>query len=222
MKILSWTEVLSNPIFRVIDARAVAPDGFEIHRHVVAHDGSAVMLAVDDRQRILLVRQYRLPAGDYLWELPAGRIDPGEKPLAAAKRELLEETGYRARHWEKLISFYPTPGYVAERMTVFLATGLSLGPAKPQEDERIRCRWFTAEELDRAIRTGRIVDGKTILAFLYWRYYRCAGDKPGGTNRTSVGSSSRRRRSYEHPVPARAELRESIKNRISFSNARPR
>ncbi len=85
------------------------PSGFEIKRSIVHHRGSAVMLAVDDRKRILLVRQYRLPAQRYLWELPAGRLDEGETPLQTAKRELIEETGYRAKQWKKLLTFYREP-----------------------------------------------------------------------------------------------------------------
>jgi len=171
MRVLSEVEKLANPIFRVVEARAVAPDGWEIQRHIVQHQGSAVMLAVDEQGRILLVRQFRLPARQYLWELPAGRIDPGETPLAAARRELVEETGYTARRWKKLVTFYPSPGYVAERMTIFLATGLTPGKAAPQKDERIMSRWFSPEELERAILRGRILDGKTILGFLYWSRY---------------------------------------------------
>ena len=100
MKIASSREVYNCGLFRVTEDRAVDPKrGFRIKRSVVRHAGSAVMMAVDRRGRILLVHQYRLPADGYLWELPAGRLDPGEKPLEAAKRELAEETGYRARTW---------------------------------------------------------------------------------------------------------------------------
>lgn len=172
MKIVSSREVYSCRIFRVTEERAVAPDGFEIDRCIVQHGGSAVMMAVDSEQRILLVRQYRLPARRRLWELPAGRIDEGEKPLQTARRELKEETGYRARRWKKLLSFYPTPGYVAEKMTVYLATELTTGEATPMEDERIECRWFTAEQLEEWIRTGKISDGKTITAYLAWARFR--------------------------------------------------
>src|SRR6201992_523047 len=96
MKVISSKEVLKNKLFRVVDEVATDPSGFEIHRSIVRHPGSAVMMAVDHEDRILLVRQFRLPAEQDMWELPAGRIDPGEAPLDAAKRELREETGYAA------------------------------------------------------------------------------------------------------------------------------
>jgi ADP-ribose pyrophosphatase len=169
MKLISSRERLRTPIFRVTDDCAVDPDGFEIRRHIVQHGGSAVMLAVDGQGRVLLVRQYRLPARKSLWELPAGRLDEGEKPLVAARRELEEETGYRARRWKKLVSFYVSPGYVSERMTIFLATGLVAGRATPMEDERIECRWFTPKQLDKMIRSGRVEDAKTIAGYLVWR-----------------------------------------------------
>jgi ADP-ribose pyrophosphatase len=139
---------------------------------VVRHAGSAVMMAVDDRRRILLVRQYRLPAGRYMWELPAGRLDPGEKPLQAARRELIEETGYRARRWTRLASFWVSPGYVEERMTIYLATDLTAGEATPMDDERIETRWFTRRELARMIQRGKIEDAKTMIGFMTWRQRR--------------------------------------------------
>ena len=168
MKLISSHEVYRCDLFRVTEDRAKDPSGFEIRRSIVRHNGSAVMMAVDDRRRILLVRQYRLPANAYLWELPAGRLDPGEKPLQAAKRELREETGYRARTWKKLISFYPSPGYVSEKMTIFLATELTAGEAQPMEDERIECRWFAAKELEQEIRSNKIQDSKTMVGYLLW------------------------------------------------------
>jgi len=168
MKLILSREVYRSDIFRVTEDHAKDPGGFEIRRSIVRHNGSAVMMAVD-RRRILLVRQYRLPANAYLWELPAGRLDPGEKPLQAAKRELQEETGYRARRWKKLISFYPSPGYVSEKMTIFLATELAAGVAQPMEDERIECRWFAAKELEEKIRSNSIQDAKTIIGYLLWK-----------------------------------------------------
>src|SRR6266478_9761513 len=100
MKIISSVKKYSNDLFSVTEGHAVDPGGFEIKRAIVQHKGSAVMMAVDDRKRILLVRQYRLPARRYLWELPAGRVDPGETLLQTARRALTEETGYRARPWK--------------------------------------------------------------------------------------------------------------------------
>ena len=172
MKIISSVERLKNKLFTVSEDHAVDPSGFEIKRFIVHHRGSAVMMPVDDRKRILLVRQYRLPAQGFLWELPAGSVDPGEKPLQTAKRELKEETGYRAKNWTKLISFFPSPGFLAEKMTIFLATGLTPGEATPMGDERIETRWFTAKEIETAIDSGKILDAKTMLGYLFWKRSR--------------------------------------------------
>ena len=170
MKITSSREVYKCKLFRVTEDRAVDPKtGFQIQRSVVRHAGSAVVMAVDQKQRILLVRQYRLPAGRYLWELPAGKLDPGEKALQAAKRELAEETGYRARTWSKLTSFWVSPGYVEERMTIFLATDLTEGAATPMDDERIEARWFTHKEIADMIGTGKLDDAKTMIGFYAWK-----------------------------------------------------
>jgi ADP-ribose pyrophosphatase len=169
MKIISSREVYQCRLFRVTEDEAVdARTGFEITRSVVRHAGSAVMMAVDERKRILLVRQYRLPAEAALWELPAGRLDPGEKPLEAARRELAEETGYHARSWKKLVSFWVSPGYVEEKMTIFLATDLTEGTATPMDDERIEARWFTRQEVAAMIDSGKIADAKTMVGFLLW------------------------------------------------------
>jgi ADP-ribose pyrophosphatase len=160
-----------NELFTVTEERAIEPGGVEIQRAIIHHRGSAVMMPVDARGRILLVRQYRLAARAALWELPAGRVDEGETVLQAARRELLEETGIRARTWKKLVSFVASPGYLSEKMTIFVATDLRQGEAQPMEDERIECRWFTARELDARLRAGKIVDGKTLIGFLAWMRY---------------------------------------------------
>ncbi len=172
MRLVSSRERFKCPLFTVTEDRAIEPGGVKIQRMIVQHGGSAVMMAIDDGKRILLVRQYRLPARASLWELPAGRVDPGESVLAAAKRELIEETGYRARKWQKLITFYASPGYVAEKMTVFAATELTAGEAKPMEDERIECRWFAPREIEDMIRNGKLIDGKTIVGYSLWKMRR--------------------------------------------------
>jgi len=168
MKIVSSREVYSCGLFRVTEDKAVDKTGWEIKRSVVRHLGSAVMMPVDEKNRILLVRQYRLPAGQFLWELPAGKIDEGENALQAAKRELGEETGLKAKKWKRLTTFFPSPGYVEEKMTIFLATDLTQGEAHPMDDERIETRWFSKKELQEAIRTNKITDAKTMIAFLHW------------------------------------------------------
>jgi ADP-ribose pyrophosphatase len=171
MKITSSKELLRTPIFWVTEDEAVEPGGFHIKRAIVQHEGSAVMMAVDDRKRILLVRQFRLPARKYLWELPAGRLDPGETPLKAAKRELIEETGFKAKKWTKLVSYWPSPGFLAEKMHLFVATDLTEGDAQPMEDERIETRWFKAKEIEAQIRAGQIEDGKTVIGYLSWKKF---------------------------------------------------
>ncbi|MFN0165549.1 MAG: NUDIX hydrolase [Bryobacteraceae bacterium] len=172
MKIVEKKQVYECGLFAVTEEHASDGKGYHIQRSIVRHNGSAVMMAVDEKKRILLVRQYRVPAGRYLWELPAGKLDPGEKALQAAKRELIEETGYRAKHWKKLVMFYPSPGYVSETMTIYLATGLSAGEAAPMDDERIESRWFAAREVQSMIAAGRIQDGKTIIGYSLWKQLR--------------------------------------------------
>jgi ADP-ribose pyrophosphatase len=168
MKIVSSKEVYSCKLFRVTEDEAVDRTGWRMKRSVVRHAGSAVMMAVDEKKRVLLVRQYRLPAGQFMWELPAGKVDEGENVAQAARRELIEETGVRAKKWKKLAIFYPSPGYVEEKMTIFVATGLTRGEAQPMEDERIETRWFTKKELRDWIAKNRITDAKTMVGYLHW------------------------------------------------------
>jgi ADP-ribose pyrophosphatase len=147
---------------------------FTGQRDVVRHTGSIVILAVDERRSkrdpdILLVRQYRYPADRYLWELPAGRIDPGEQKLAAAKRELLEETGVTARRWRRAVRFWASPGFLAEAMDIFLARDLTRGVAQPEEDEQISLRFVPLRRALQMVQNGTICDGKTITGVLWLR-----------------------------------------------------
>jgi ADP-ribose pyrophosphatase len=175
MKVISSRELLRNKLFTIVDEVATDPSGFQIHRSIVRHPGSAVMMAVDERDRVLLVKQYRLPAERELWELPAGRIDPGENALQAAKRELREETGYSAKKWTRLITFWASPGYVDEKMNIFLASELTEGSQEPMEDERIEIRWFTRKELQESVRAGKILDGKTLIGYFLWLEHKKMG-----------------------------------------------
>lgn len=172
MKLISSEEICRTPIFWVTTDKALDPQGFEITRAIVQHHGSAVMMPVDEKGRVLLVRQYRLPARAHLWELPAGRVDPGETVLKAAKRELKEETGFRAKQWTKLVEFWASPGYIAEKMTIYVAQGLTAGDATPMEDERIESRWFSMKEVGTMIEKGQIKDAKTMIGWALWKERR--------------------------------------------------
>jgi ADP-ribose pyrophosphatase len=169
-RIISSRVVYRGPVFFVTTDRVQEPGSIVVRRDVVRHSGSIVIMAVDDTRpepRVLLARQYRHPANDYLWELPAGRIDGGESELEGAKRELIEETGYTAAHWRRALFFYASPGFLDETMAVYFATGLKRGKAQPEEDEVIQKRMFPLSQLVRMVMSGAIRDGKTIAAVLW-------------------------------------------------------
>lgn len=170
VRLISSKTVYDGPVFTVTTDHVQEPGGIEVRRDLIHHSGSVVVLAVEDSgatPRVLLERQYRHAASDYLWELPAGRIDPGEKELQAAKRELLEETGYTATTWRRVLKFYASPGFVAETMSVFLATGLLEGEAQPEEDEIIYKRLVPLPTAVRMVLSGTIRDAKTISSVLW-------------------------------------------------------
>jgi ADP-ribose pyrophosphatase len=130
-----------------------------------------VILARDAGGRVLLIRQYRLPPRENLWELPAGRCDAGESPLETARRELVEETGYRAARWRKLMEFYPAPGFASELMAAFVAEDLTAGKAAPEPYELIETHWSEWAEALEMVRRGEIRDAKTIATLLYWERF---------------------------------------------------
>jgi ADP-ribose pyrophosphatase len=181
VRLLSSRTVYRGPVFSVTTDHVQEPGGIRARRDLIHHSGSIVVLAVDDSgptTRVLLERQYRHAAGSYLWELPAGRIDPGEKELAAAKRELLEETGYTASSWRRILKFYASPGFVAETMSVFLATGLLAGEAQPEDDEIIYKRMLPLATAVGMVMRGTIRDAKTISSVLWLDHVlRRAGPK---------------------------------------------
>jgi ADP-ribose pyrophosphatase len=172
-KVLSSEVVFEGRLFRVVRDRLIEPGGKEGVRDVVRHNGSAVILAVDNSKSkkdpwIVMERQYRHAANRFLWEVPAGKLDAGEDPLTGAKRELEEETGYRAKKWTELVEYYASPGFLGESMKVFLAEGLVAGDARPEEDELIELRLVKMSELLAAIEKGRIMDGKTLSSVLLY------------------------------------------------------
>jgi ADP-ribose pyrophosphatase len=160
-------------VFSVYTDDVLEPNGIRSTRDVIRHSGSVVILAVDESTtpedpQILIERQYRHAAGQYLFELPAGRIDEGETPLAAAKRELIEETGYRAAKWSKLVRYYASPGFLGESMQVFLAQGIRSGIAEPEADESIVIHMMPLSTVMKMIATGQVLDGKTILGVQFY------------------------------------------------------
>jgi ADP-ribose pyrophosphatase len=165
-------------VFRVTTDTVTEPGGVTGIRDVVRHNGSIVILAVDATNNpadptILIERQYRHAAGQFLFELPAGSIDPGEAPLAAAKRELIEETGFRARKWTKLVRYFASPGFLAESMQIFLAEDIRAGIAQPEADEKIEIFHLPLSEVLHAIEQGKVLDGKTIIGILFYARYLC-------------------------------------------------
>ncbi len=172
-QVLKSQEVYRGRVFWVTHDEVKEPGNVAATRDVVRHNGSVVILAVDtvtdpSDPGILLIRQYRHAADKFLLELPAGRIEPGEKLIPAAKRELIEETGYRAKRWSKHITYYASPGFVSEAMTILLAEELTLGEATPEDDERIELRMTPLSEVMQLIHDGKIEDGKTLIGVLLY------------------------------------------------------
>jgi ADP-ribose pyrophosphatase len=167
-KVLSSEIVFSSRVFDVRRELVAEPQGVKATRDFIEHPGSVVVLPVFPDRRILLIRQYRHSVGKFLWELVAGRRDGDETFAQGAHRELQEETGYSARTMRKLTGLYPSPGFLREKMVIFLAQGLKEGPANPEADEKIAVRIFSLREALEWIRQEKICDGKTIAGLLFY------------------------------------------------------
>jgi len=175
-RILHSKTIYRGPVFGIRRDEVIEPGGVRTTREVITHSGSVVVLPVLDDGRVLLIRQYRHAARAFLWELVAGRIDAGESPRKAAARELIEETGYRAKRFQIFLDFYPSPGFLEEKMFILLAEGLSEGIAQPEKDERIESRAYECKELEQMIQKRNIRDGKTIAGLLYYIRFRATKD----------------------------------------------
>lgn len=190
VRVLSSETLYEGKLFGVRRDRIVEPSGVETTREFVTHPGSVVVLPVFDDGRLLLIEQYRYVAGQPLWELVAGRKDEGENFVQGARRELEEETGYRAEKMTQVLDLFPSPGFVAENMVIFLAEGLTKGKARPEKDEKITPRIVTLREAEEWIRSGKIRDGKTVAGVLFYATYL-------------AGRGSSRKRATKAPAPRR-------------------
>ena len=159
-------------VFSVRKDRLTEPGGVEVTRDIVVHQGSVVVLPIFPDGDILMVRQYRHAIGASIWELVAGRIERGESRPAAARRELIEETGYTAKRVRQILEIFPSPGFVTERMWIFAVTGLRKGTAQPEEDERITARKFSLPALEKMIERGSLHDAKSVAAILFYSHFR--------------------------------------------------
>lgn len=172
----SWPVVASAPLLKnwLISVRGDTvrlPDNDRAERTVVTHPGAVAILALDDAQRVLMIRQYRHPVGRELWEIPAGLRDAaGESPLDTARRELLEETGYQARQWHTLVDYFTSPGFTTERMRIFLARGLEKtagdGRERDHEEKWIVVDWLPLAEAVRLVLAGKLHNSAAITGIL--------------------------------------------------------
>ncbi len=167
-KVLKSTMFHQGKVFGMRRDVVLEPGGVRAVREVITHPGSVVILPIFKDGRILMIRQYRHAARQYLWELVAGRIDKGESVKKAAARELKEETGYAAKRYTELLDVFPTPGFLEERMHILLAKGLTAGEAQPEADEKIISHAYTVDQLKRMIKGGKLRDGKSIAGILYY------------------------------------------------------
>lgn len=170
VKVVNSRVTYEGPMFYVTAEQIVEPSGNSVRRDIVHHRGSVVIMPLDEKgkePRILLERQYRYAAKQEMWEFPAGGKDEGEDDLSAAKRELLEETGYAAREWKLALHFYVSPGFLEETMSVFLARDLVKGKAQPEADEVISSKFVPVRAALKMAMDGRIKDAKTISGVLW-------------------------------------------------------
>lgn len=166
-KTLTTREIYSGRVIKVRVDTVSLPDGKQSIREVVEHAGAVAVVALDEDNNIIMVRQYRKPLDRVLTEIPAGTMEKDENPLLCAQRELEEETGFIAARWEKILSYYSAPGFTDEYLHVYLATGLSLGKTNPDPDEFIELVHIPLPEAYRLIFAGQIVDGKSIIGIQY-------------------------------------------------------
>ena len=175
VRVLSSRKLYDGRVVHLKVDEVVEPGGVKATREVVEHGGSVVVIPYLPDGRIILVRQFRYAARKHLWELVAGSMEAGESVIRAARRELLEETGYKAGSVKRLLSFYSSPGFLTEQMHLVEARDLTLSKAEPEADERIQVKEFSKSQIDNLLREKKIADGKTLAGLLWARWYTKAG-----------------------------------------------
>ncbi len=156
-------------VFKLFRDNVTLQNGVTLDLDVIRHPGASAIVPVTHNHDIILIRQYRYAAGDFIWEIPAGTLEPGESPLVCAERELIEETGFKASEWEKLGEIIPVPGYSDERIHLFLARGLNPSRQKLDSDEILDVEILPFDDALSMIRSGKIIDGKTITGIFLAR-----------------------------------------------------
>ncbi|MFA5976064.1 MAG: NUDIX hydrolase [Elusimicrobiota bacterium] len=147
------------------------PDGKTAQREYLTHPGAVGVLAFPKQDRVILIKQYRYPVGDFTYEIPAGKLSKGEDPLACVKRELEEEAGVRAGKIRKLLAFWPTAAFSDELIHVYVATELVQTQVNPDDDEYLEIVEMPTARLERMIQKGKIRDSKTVIAYLAWKTF---------------------------------------------------
>jgi len=142
------------------------PNGLRVPLEIVRHPGGAAVVALDAQERVCVLRQYRHAAGGYIYELPAGKLEPDEPPEVTIRRELVEEAGMQARHWQSLGAYFSSPGVFTEIIHLFLATGLAPVAARPEADEVFEIEWWPLEQAMERACNGELTDAKTIIGIL--------------------------------------------------------
>lgn len=174
------TILLETPRFNVVRRRYRTPDGAEHAREIILHPGAVTIVPLVAADKVCLIRNCRVAVGETLVELPAGTLEPGEEPLATARRELEEETGFRAGRLARLHAFYMSPGILHERMHLFVATDLVAGPARREAQEQIDNLVVSWEEALAMAADGRIQDAKSLVGLWCYDALRRQGGGPTG------------------------------------------
>ncbi|MEZ5487016.1 MAG: NUDIX hydrolase [Steroidobacteraceae bacterium] len=168
--LIAKREIYAGRVVRLNVETVELPNGHRTDLEILHHPGGAAVVAIDAGQRVCLLHQFRHAAGGWIWELPAGKLEPGEPPAATVRRELAEEGGVRARHWEELGWYISSPGVFTERIYLYLATDLEPAMHAPEDGEVFEVHWLPFDQAIDKVHSGEFTDGKTCLGLLKARH----------------------------------------------------